>query len=102
MALPIPRRQHLNLADYRTGTHAGSTVCFDCCARTRFKSPIALSYYGRLYRGTDFARGKGQNSASAGSSSSTGENKIFFAPESTNTLSPAVRFPDNAPSEVSF
>ena len=98
--MPIPRRQHLNLADYRTGTHAGSTVCFDCCARTRFNSPIALSYYGRLYRGADFARGKGQNSASAGSSYLTGENKSFAAPVSINILSPAVRFPDNAPSEV--
>ena len=99
--MPISRRQHLNLADYRTGTHAGSTVCFDCCARTRFKSPIALSYYGRLYRGADFTREKGQDSASAGSSSSPGENKNFSAPESRNILSPAVRFPDNAPSEVS-
>ena len=45
--------------------------------------------------------GKNQNSASADSSSSTAENKSFAAPESMNILSPAVRFPDNAPSEVS-
>ena len=57
--------------------------------------------YSRLYRGVDFARGKCQNSASAGSSPSTGKNKNFDSPESINILFPAVRFPINSPSEVS-
>ena len=26
----FPGGQQLNFVDYRTGTHAGSTVCFDC------------------------------------------------------------------------
>ena len=48
-----------------------------------------------------FTLWKGKISASAVSSSTTGENKSFAAPEAINILSPAVRFPDNAPSEVS-
>ena len=97
--MPIPRRQHLNLADYRTGTHAGSTVCFDCWAGIRFISPIALSYFGRFYRGADFAPKKDQKSASASSSSSIVENETVAALELRNILHLAVRFPDIASNE---
>ena len=59
-SLPIFGAQQLNFVDYRTGTHAGSTVCFDCCAKIGFICPIALSYYGRFYGDTDFSLWKGQ------------------------------------------
>jgi hypothetical protein len=36
----FPGGQQLNFVDYRTGTHAGSTVCFDCLQKSNLSAQL--------------------------------------------------------------
>ena len=86
--------------DYRTGTHTGSTVCFDYCAQIRFMGLIPLSYSCRFYKGLGFAPRIGQKSVSPDSSSSTAEKRTETVSGSGNIRPLVVRFPGIASSEA--